>query len=485
MIRLTITCLLILASAVASGEPRSLLILHTNDLHDHVRADYDGAGGMAYVVGYIKGIKESRDDVLVLDAGDVMEKGDLVTFRSKSTIMYEAISQAGYDAIAPGNHDDTYGDDHLLDCATRAPDTAMLAINLTDNQGNLRFAPSKIFERNGLKVGVIGVFKPRDENSFNLPETIEAIATEARRLEPSTHLIVVVAHLGPKECKAIAEVATNVDLFVSGHTHQALQKPMTIRGSDALIVQAGSYAEYVGHLELSIDDVSEELLNVSGSLVPMDHSIVKPDAQLQRWFSEQENKIAPEASRVVATVSKTLGFMDLAYLGAEGIRQSADVDIAFCHGSQVIRESLYAGPADVNAIFRTGGQRGYDIVGIKLTGREINAYVEGLANSNWGVTHWSGFQGRYLKHDRQKKFESNLDPDHIYSVAMPLKEWDTRFLRFVTRNTDKEMARRFQTIHPQPLETTFTKGVVSLFENSDTTPGDLVSTIRSASLLID
>ena len=60
-----------------------------------------------------------------------------MAFRAKSTLMYEAISKAGYDAIAPGNHDDAYGDAHLVYCASLAPETAMLAINLTDAQGKL------------------------------------------------------------------------------------------------------------------------------------------------------------------------------------------------------------------------------------------------------------------------------------------------------------------------------------------------------------
>lgn len=479
------TLILLISATVASAEPRSLLILHTNDLHDHVRSDYDGSGGFAYVSGYIKGVKASRDDVLVLDAGDVMEKGDLVAFRAKSTILYKAISEAGYDAIAPGNHDDAYGDAHLAYCASLAPDTAMLAINLTDAQGKLRFPASKVFERNGLKVGVIGVFKPRDRDSLDLAATIEAVAAEARRLEDSTHLIVVVAHLGPKECKAISESATNVDIFVSGHTHQALQKPMTVKTTGALIVQAGSYAEYVGRLELVVDDVSEEILEVSGSLVPMDHRSVPHDAAMQARFSEQERTLAPEADRVVATVRETLGFMDMAYLGAEGIRLTANVDIAFCHMSQVIRATLPAGAADVNAIFRTGGQRGYEVVGAELSGREIEAYVEGLANSDWGNTQWSGFRGRYLREGRQKKVETNLEPGRMYRIAMPRKEWDTRFKRFFERRADADTAKRILTLRPQRIETTFTKGVVALLDDSNDSPGDVVRAIRKASKLDD
>lgn len=474
--------LLITLSITATAEPRSLLILHTNDLHDHVRADYDGSGGMAYVSGYLQSVKSSRDDVLVFDAGDVMEKGDLVTFRSKSTLMYEAIAKSGYDAIAPGNHDDAYGDDHLIHCASLAPETKTLAINLTDDSGTLRFAPSAMFHKNGLDIAVIGVFKPRDENSFSFDETIKAIAAEANRLESRSDLIVVVAHLGAKDCREISEAVPNVDVFVSGHTHQAIKKPIVVPATDALIIQAGSNAEYVGRLELTIDDESGEILSSNGELVPMLHDTVPHDAGLQQRFRDEEKRLAPEAATIVTSVDRTVGFMDLAYLGAEGIRQHAEVDIAFCHGSQIIRDSLYPGEADMNAIFRTGGQRGYDIIQLELTGAEINAYVEGLMQGDWGNTHWSGFQGEQIKSGSKRSFRSNLKANRLYRVAMPLKEWDTRCRRFFEETSDYEMKQRVLSIKPIPIETTFTDAVVALLENSNQSPNDLAESIRDESL---
>jgi len=53
----------------AQGATDTVLILHTNDFHDHIRPGYDRVGGMAYVAGYIGAARRGRDDVLVLDAG--------------------------------------------------------------------------------------------------------------------------------------------------------------------------------------------------------------------------------------------------------------------------------------------------------------------------------------------------------------------------------------------------------------------------------
>lgn len=433
--------------------------------------------------GYIKQQKAERGDILVLDAGDVMEKGDLVAFRAKSTMMYEAMSDVGYDAIAPGNHDDVHGDAHLVECSTRAENAATLAINLLKTDGTLLFAPSKVFERNGLSIGVIGVFKPRDEGSLDLDATINAIAVEARRLESSTNLIIVVAHLGPKECKDIAEAVPEVDVFVSGHTHQALQRPLTTKEGGALIVQAGSYAEYVGRLELTVDDATGEILNTEGSLVAMDHATIPVDAAMQARFTQLEAELAPEASQHVVDLSETLGMMDLAYLGAEGIRVTAGVDIGFCHVSQIIRDILPAGAADINAVFRTGGQRGYDVVKAELSGREIELYIEGLANSDWGDTQWSGFQGRHDRKGREKVVTTNLERDRMYTVAMPLKEWESRFQRVVERLQSE--SERIRAIEPTVVDTSFTRGVVALLQNAADSPQVVARRITETSELAD
>jgi 2',3'-cyclic-nucleotide 2'-phosphodiesterase (5'-nucleotidase family) len=54
-----------------------------------------GTGGIPYVSGYIKSVKAQRQDVLVLDAGDVAEKGGLA-FKTNSDIMYQAMGKIGY-----------------------------------------------------------------------------------------------------------------------------------------------------------------------------------------------------------------------------------------------------------------------------------------------------------------------------------------------------------------------------------------------------
>jgi len=58
----------------------TVLFLYTSDLHDYIKPGPDNLGGLPYVAGHVASVRETRDDILLLDGGDVMEKGDMVSF---------------------------------------------------------------------------------------------------------------------------------------------------------------------------------------------------------------------------------------------------------------------------------------------------------------------------------------------------------------------------------------------------------------------
>lgn len=472
IVAIGVLCLL-LAAGVVRAETDTIVLLHTNDMHDHLRADPTGIGGMAYLASYIRAAKAARPDVLVLDAGDVMEKGDLFAFLAKSAPMYEAMERIGFDAGAPGNHDDAYGAAHLsaLDAAT--PHFDVLCINWFHPDGTLIFPASRIFDVDGVRVGVIGMIRPRDEYSLDLEASALAIRDEAQRLEGECDLIVVTCHAGPRDCERMAEVAPEVDVFVSGHTHQALFEPQTAPGSGALIVQAGHYTKYVGRLELTVDLDTDRIVAHEGRLIAMDHAEIVPDAEIAEWVATLEREIAPNAAEPIGVAPEVVGAIDLARIAAEGYREAAGADIGFCHPGQILRAQLAAGPYDRNAIFHTGGQRGYAVVETDVLGADIEAYLNGLARGTWGMTVWSGFRaGR----DREtRRYTTGLDSARTYRVVMPEKEWDTRFKRYFEEKhapASTSEAARLEALQSRPVETSFTEAVIAYIrahglENAD------------------
>ena len=422
--RLARVLLVLLVAATTRAETARLLILHTNDLHDHVRAGNGGHGGLPYVAGYIKQVRAERHDVLVLDAGDNTEKGDLVAFKSGETLIYELMHRIGYDAVTPGNHDEDAGRDglHRYEKVLGQP---FLNLNLLRADGTAEFTPSRIVEVGSLHVGIIGLIVPRKENCLNFEQSGRALAREAERLKRESDLVIALCHEGARNCAAWSKLAPAVDVFVSGHSHETLVKPGLAPETNALIVQAGSYAEWVGRLELEIDLVAKKIVRSTGVLVPMRHDSVPVDAEMLALVGVRERSLCPEATEVVAQNPALIDPPGVAALAADALRRAAGTDIGFCHPGQIIRAPLPAGPLDVNALFLTGGQRGEATVVTELSGAEISAYIAALAADPKDQSAWSGFGAA-----------SELKLALRYRVILPELEWTTRFLREVRRATE-------------------------------------------------
>ncbi|MEZ5275059.1 MAG: metallophosphoesterase [Opitutaceae bacterium] len=458
--------LLLISSAPARTD--TLVILHTNDLHAHLRDDYDGSGGLPFVSGYIRQERSLRPDVLVVDAGDVAEKGDLVAFATDCEIVYEALGRIGYHAGAPGNHDHDFGLPQLRRFASLAHPMQMLCINLLEDDGTTSFQPSAIFDIDGVKVGVIGMIVPRNENCLDDEETGIAMSKEAERLEPLVDLTIAVCHDGAQACAALSRLAPLIDLFVSGHSHEALHEAVVVPETGARIVQAGSYAEYVGRVELVIDLDTKEIVQAESRLVAMEHDSVPCDIGMLEWIRETETRLTPEARRLVAWTDQTFDYRQLADLGAAALRSATGAEIAFCAPGQIIRDSLPIGLIDVNAVFRTGGERAHEVVETRLLGSTIESYLRGLEQSDWYQTSWSGFRASIDKGPEGPRVSTDLDPDRTYRVVLPKLEWDTRFLRLLDRaqkNAGEWNLNLPETAPPaHPVATSFTEAVTRYLE---------------------
>lgn len=442
----------------ALANTATLLILHTNDLHDHIRPGYEGVGGLPYVSGYVKSVQAERKDTLLLDAGDVMEKGDMVAFASESLAMYEALGKIGYAAIAVGNHDANHRADHLRKAQAQMPNTALLCLNWRDKTGTPYFPASKVFEVNGIKVAVIGLTVPKGREFMSTRECAQALEAEAERLKPETHLQVALCHFGSKDAEVISELAPEVDVFVTGHTHELLSQPVVVKETGALIVQAGSYAHYVGRLELSVDLDAKKIVQSKGEPIELRHDAVPCDQALADWVKQREQELCPGASRVIGRCTKPLGTPAVARLAAEALRKRSGADVAFCHAGTIIRSGLPAGDVDVNALFVAGGQRGLNTVSVMLTGKEIKDYLEKLMGEDKGLTQVSGIEATVKRSGKNGdwKTKSSLKKSKNYRVVLPELEWETRFLK-VMKNSGTEWKT-------EPCGFTFTEAVTDYVE---------------------
>ena len=359
---------LLTCAAICIAEDRTgkLLLLHTNDIHARLKPNDSGQGGLPYVAAYVKQVRQSRRDVLLLDAGDVLAKGNMVSWMTRGRVMYEAMNQIGYDAGVPGNHDFAYGADQLR-ANMRTASFPLLCANPTLPEVEMQ--SSAVFSVNGVRIGVIGLTL---FSSSALEKSKALLGREAARLEQQTDLLIALCHLNSQTCLALADAVPEIDVFVSGHAHEVLRQPIVAKKSGARIVQAGSLARYVGRWELTVDLDSKKLIGCQGELASLPHDTNTCDEKMMAWITQQEKQVCPESERIVGTAERTIGGADLAKLFGQSLLHATDADLVLSHTS-LLKDQVYPGPIDFDDLFVTyvaGQQR--EPVEVQLTGLQLN-----------------------------------------------------------------------------------------------------------------
>ena len=175
-------CLLAVLALAASGDsrPRTLLILHTNDIHGHVE-------NAARFAAHFRQRKATRNDVLILDAGDAIT-GTPLSSMFEGLPIFEITSAMGYDAAALGNHEFDHGWRRIA-AFREAANYPLLAANVRGPDGDLIADAAWTMRRvNGIDVGLIGVLTERTAHMTiregNEGVTFEPAKEALRRVVP-------------------------------------------------------------------------------------------------------------------------------------------------------------------------------------------------------------------------------------------------------------------------------------------------------------
>ena len=278
------------------SEGTHLTILQLNDSHGylepHNEVFFQGgrtitreAGGFARIAGLFNRVQvEHPNAVLTLDNGDTIH-GTYPVVHSQGQVMIPILNAMAFDAMTP-HWEFAYGPAEFQ-ALSHQLDYPVLAINCySKDTKTLIFSPGTIIERNGLQIGVIGIASNIIDKTMptsysegiyftlgneELPEYISHLREKER-----VDLVIVLSHLGyPQDLKLASEV-DNIDVLLSGHTHNRLYNPVVV--NRAIIIQSGCHGSFVGRLDLKI--VNQRVKTYRHRLITIDESI-KPNAAIQ------------------------------------------------------------------------------------------------------------------------------------------------------------------------------------------------------------
>ena len=316
--------LMFLSLMLLSGcdsQPTPLTIVHTNDVHAHLLPsdaklqdcdadNTDCLGGYARIKSVIDGIRQTSDNVVVLDAGDRFSGTVFYTLR-KSQDVTPLTEQIGYDVLTLGNHefDDGLGELFKFVQGISAPIVSANVSFPTHTQLNERVVPSVVLNKNGLKIGVIGALSEETKletakaKEIDINEVIPAVRREAEKLtHQGVKVLIALTHIGIEADKNLARAVPELDIIVGGHTHTLLSNdtvktdvygpyPVVISGAknaQTLIVTSGIGGHYLGILNVSFDKKGR-IVSYAGDTVRLDTTIVPNNVMEQSVASVQQS----------------------------------------------------------------------------------------------------------------------------------------------------------------------------------------------------
>lgn len=384
------------------------VILHTNDTHGRIVGTEQSVG-----ISALKALKDRYKaqgmNVVLLDAGDTLHGTAFATLDQGKSIL-DLMTMAGYDAMAPGNHDFNYGSAHLAELSFQTP-MPMLSANIIKKGTDKKLLDGyAVIQCENIKIGVFGLSTPETAyktNPVNV-ETLEfydpyAAAAEAVSVLKAAEVdyIIALCHLGLNSSSAytsegVAKAVADIDLIVDGHSHTLLEQGKRV--GNTLIVSAGEYMQAIGVVTLdhATRSATAEVIKAGNPRLQglsdpaIEAKLEEINLNRQQLLSQVlgHTPVTLNGERTAVRTSET----NLGNLIADAMRAESGAQLALLNGG-TIRTSIAAGEitkGDVLDVLPFGNY----IVTKKINGSNLRAALENavkaLPEENGGFLQVSG-----------------------------------------------------------------------------------------------
>ncbi|WP_342042394.1 bifunctional 2',3'-cyclic-nucleotide 2'-phosphodiesterase/3'-nucleotidase [Bacillus sp. OTU2372] len=392
-------------------------LLGINDLHGQL--DYKTtvagkpAGGIEYLAGYLKEREATNpSNTLMVQAGDAVGASRPVSALLQDEPTIRILNELGFDVGTIGNHEFDEGVTEMLRLINggahpktvekygvfEGADFPYVAANVVKEDTNeLILPPYVVKEVDGVKVGFIGVVTtetpsivtPSGVAGVKFTDEAEAINKYAAELKAQgIKSIVVLAHDpgtsatdGTNPTGKVVDIAKavddEVDVIFGAHDHKYLNS--TVDGK--LLVQSYSYGTAFSDVDLTIDPVTQDIVEKRAGIVTTFQDATHLDAKIKAEMDKYQADVAPITNQVVgnaaAPISRTTNEAGEAPLGnliADGMRAATNTDFAFMNIGGIRDDIKDAGDITWGELFAIQ-PFGNDIVTMNITGEQVRTLL--------------------------------------------------------------------------------------------------------------
>lgn len=402
------------SSFAADGDIHQVTILGTSDIHGHFMPwDYAAdklnmQGSLSQIATKVKQIREQDKNVILVDAGDTIQGNFVETFKHEAVDpMMLGFNEMNYDVWVLGNHEFDFGLSVLNRSLTQFKGRA-LAGNIQRPDGNPFLPAATIIEKNGVKIGIIGMDTPMTQvfaegtnrlegMSFTNP-TLE-VKKVIGQIKNDVDAIVLVAHMGLDNendikdtgVSDIANANPEIDAIVAGHMHTKIDKAMV---NGVIITEPDKYGRVLSRIDFQFEEKDGKYTLVHKDSFTYPIKGVDSDSKMETLYAPYHQRLRENANREIAI----LDGVDL--VPDDEIRGIPQVHIQDTGISALFQEAsfFYAPKANVIALQIDNDQAQLDTGPIKakdiafnyqyaggeitvyqMTGKELRTYMEWAA----------------------------------------------------------------------------------------------------------
>jgi len=373
-------------ACVMIGQRESVVNLFMiNDTHGSFVSDqYPGVEKLSSV---IKSLEKQNGDYIKIANGDIFQ-GTYASSILYGRPMVDALNEMKFDCFVLGNHEFDWGLDEIKkykdgDLSNGEANFPILGANVYDKTTNQRVSwldPYTIVEKNGLRVGIIGLIGYELESSilydnvkdydFIYPlELVKNYASELRTKKECDSVIISIHDYDEALNNEFAKLKGDerIDAILCGHTHQNIYDRLT-RSDNSTIVAVENKDKNQSALSVSITLQNERIKETQVDRLLPNAYLNDPD--LEKIIDKYKSTI-DEGNRVLGYNYYTMSRSALGFYATSAMKDEFNVDISIMNTGGV-RNTISAGNFTVANVFEVFPFNNHVIL-VDMSGKNIKS----------------------------------------------------------------------------------------------------------------
>ena len=306
--------------AEEAQETVDIQLLASSDVHgkmcpyDYALDEESPSGSLAQIGTIIKELR--NDNTIVIDTGDTIQGNSADLFLEDEVHpMILGMNTIGYDVWVAGNHEFNYGVDTLEKVAAGF-DNTFLCGNVFDSEGNGIGAGYEIFEKGGVKVGVIGMVTPNitrwdavNLENYTVEDPVEKTKEIIAEIQDDVDILVAAEHMGEENEYGVADSGVNdlanacpeLDVIIAAHEHKQVEGTEV---NGVLIVENDDLGETLAKVDITVEkDENGEYQVVDKTSESIAVADYEADADVMAALADADARAKEDAQTVIGTLT--------------------------------------------------------------------------------------------------------------------------------------------------------------------------------------